>query len=358
MTTIFTTKSLTVTITNMLTAIASFGCIRRRNSNQPNALEQALVTHELAKLVKAPLVQLCFLCLTFWLCCFSYPTQILNSDALIFIVCLCYYPFCNSVIVNRNEAPLSPTKPFQEPLGSFCAFGLNRRSDFCVMFSNFFQRFRIEIGAVGQYRNVRLSKINSNKLFSITYLTNRNLNRLVQIKFSTLADKVALPFDVLNILWLVANKWNLNSSRHRPNRSDIALVGKYPTVVCNASGQSKFPLHLFINAVRISNLAYAANNRLRGKTGAILNQMVNFVVQFVLPKHLFIPRKLRNFITRLVALHNGFHQDILLLFRWVQSYLKRQFHYLNLVIQNYKHKTGIWSIPPHSKESGFLDQLS
>lgn len=329
---IFASKVFSFSLSNMHTRIAGLRSVCRWNGNHFNSGKQTFIGQILAELVKTPSVQFCLLPLAFGFCRLTNVGQIFNGYSLVFGFCLLNYLFCNRMVVDGNESPFSPAEPFQKSFRTFCAFGLNRRSYFGIFFSDFFKLTRIEISAVGQDRNVGLTKINADKIFNVLHVFFRNFDSLKKIKLFLLEKKVGLAFYVRNVIFVVADKWNvLQSSIYGPNGNRIALIGEDSRIICDRAERTKISLNFFVSLIRIGYFGNAPNYHLSRKIKRILDGIVDFFMELVLVVKFFLEGNLRNIIACRICLLDRIKQRSGLILIRQQLYFKRQLHDANIL---------------------------
>src|SRR5450631_1799382 len=326
-TTIFTIKSFSISFSDMETNVASLRSIGRWNSKQFYTIKCRLISQILSKLVKTPTIQLCLLCLAFWICFFSNITQIFNGNAFVFCLCFCNYLFTYCVVIDGNKSTFPATKPFQKFISSFCAFALNACSNFSVFFTNFFKLFRIVIGAIRKSANISLTKITSYKFFHIFNIFFRHFYGLEYIKLSFFKYKISLSFYIRKVFSIMANKLNFQSAADRPNRDYLlGWVSKYTAIIRNRTRWLKYSFCFLIKFISISHFRNTTYQYLRTKIRTAFYFMIDLFVNFELIKYFQIRCNFRNNITSGISFFDSLKQTFGLLIIRQQFYFKCQFH--------------------------------
>ena len=329
--TMFATKSFPFSFTNPKAISTHLRSISRWYYKQPHTFERGFVSQILAQLVKTPTVQFCFLCLTFWLCCFANVAQIFNSNTIVFTNCFFYNLLCYVMVVYGNEPSLYTTKPFQEFLRSLSAFALNAGSYFRIFFANFFKLFGIKISTVRQSAYISLTKITADKFLYIFHIIFNYVNGLKQVKFAFSKKQICFAFDVWKIVRVVANKRHFQTTTNRPDGNNVVgLVGQDSTIVGNATKWFKGAFGFSIQFVGVCNFRNAADNYLATQFRSTLNHVIAGIVKFKLLKRFLFPSYIGNKITCFVCFFNGLKQRFSLFIRRQQLYFQREFHNANI----------------------------
>lgn len=127
-TTVCTTKVLTIANTDMTTFVARLGSIGRRYYSNLYSRPLALVFEERTKLGKVPRIASSSESLVASLGVHT-PSdilQVLNGYTLVFSLCLCYKTFAYVVVYNGSESSFTSFQPFQQLMA--VSFGTDRIS--------------------------------------------------------------------------------------------------------------------------------------------------------------------------------------------------------------------------------------
>ena len=131
---------------NVQALVASLTGIARVNKNQLYTKFHGFIDQELAQLIKCPRISPSAFCFCAWLLIRSLPNsrQIFQSDSLIANFGLLNSAETDDVICVGLEASFFAGQPLQKPSATtpttpcaFRGFFLDRRSDSCVLISNF-----------------------------------------------------------------------------------------------------------------------------------------------------------------------------------------------------------------------------
>ena len=246
--------------------------------------------------------------------------------------------FGNGVVDYRRGSSFFPFKPFQEfgaatfafVNAAFRAFGLNGTTDFSLLFPVTIQRFGGKGSTIGCTRNIGDSEVATDKFLDIFHILFGNFYRLKKVKLAFLEHKVSFPFDVRNIIGVVADKRHLLSTAYSPYRDMNIGVRKNPAVIADASVFTEHTLTFPVKFVGIRHLAYAAYNYLSGKVKGIAYVIVAKVMQLELIESPVPPCNVRNLIARCISLLESFKKNPMLFFGRDKFYFQCQFHAANI----------------------------
>ena len=268
--------------------------------------------------------------------------QILNGNAHPFGFGFHYDLFGNGVVDYCCGSSFFPFEPFQE-LGTstfafvsatFRAFGLNRATNFSLFFPVLGERLRGIGFALRSTYNIGNSEVATDKLLDIFHILFGNFYRLKKVKLAFLEHKVSFPFDIREIIGVMADKRHLLSFAYSPDGNVCIGVGKHPAVIADASVFPEYTLLFPVKFVSVRHLAYAAYNYLSGKVKLLTYVIVAKVMQLELVESLIPPCNIRNLIARGVSLLDSIKKNPMLFVGRDKLYFQRQFHAANIDRKN------------------------
>lgn len=319
---------------HMQTLGASLGSVCRRNSDNLNPRKPTLVFKEAAELGKRPRVGsaserlVAFLLVS----AFANVGQVLNGYALALVLCLLNNLSADSMIDNGCESPLTPTKPFQQPMCAACAFGLNGSPCLVILSPNpidFCGRIGFALGCDG---NIRDTHVNSQKLFAILNILVGNVYCLIEKKLAFDVKEVCFTLFILHQFGAVANIRHFDTTTYNGERSLLfGGVTQNTAVVCNSSKLTECALFFLVKFVCVSDLADGADYKLGGKTVSVLDGVIDLLMQIKLTEATPLPRYCGNSIASLVEHTDCLFQTFGLLSGRQQFDLQGQFHDAKIV---------------------------
>lgn len=317
---------------------ASLRSICWLHDNQGYTRHSSLVFHKGAELMEAPRIEFFSKALVPAFGGGAYIGQVLYGNTK--TPCFGFHNdlFGNGVVDYRRGSSFFPFKPFQEfgaatfafVNAAFRAFGLNGTTDFSLLFPVTIQRFGGKGSTIGCTRNIGDSEVATDKFLDIFHILFGNFYRLKKVKLAFLEHKVSFPFDVRNIIGVVADKRHLLSTAYSPYRDMNIGVRKNPAVIADASVFTEHTLTFPVKFVGIRHLAYAAYNYLSGKVKGIAYVIVAKVMQLELIESPVPPCNVRNLIARCISLLESFKKNLMLFFGRDKFYFQCQFHAANI----------------------------
>src|SRR5690606_34095104 len=161
------------------------------------------------------------------------------------------------VIDNCTRSSFFARQSFQDFFRAFRTFALKRTPYFLSFFSIIVKFFRTKVFTVTKGCDFEQSHIYPDKLFHILNILFGHVNGLKQVKLTFLVNQIRFPFNVRNVIRVMANKINLLSTTNTPQRNNvIRLVGHYLTVVSNTTKWLKSTFGFLIQLISISNFSY------------------------------------------------------------------------------------------------------
>ncbi len=332
--TVCASERFAVPYSDMLTFGTSLRGVRRRYGNDIHTRKFTLVFKETAELGERPRIGSPSECLVALLPAGSFANigQILNGYAFAFALCLLYNLSADSMVDNCSESPLTPTKPFQQPMCAACAFGLNGSPCLVILLPNavdFSRRIGLTLGRDG---NIGHAHVNTYKLGTILNILIGNVYCLIEKELTFDVKKVCLAFCILHKFGTMADIRNLDATTNNRERSLLLCgVTKNTAVVCDCTKLAKLALLLLIKFVSVGNLADCPDHKLCGKAVSVLDGIIDLLVQIELTKATPLPRYRGNGIASLVEHADCLLQTLGLLNAWQQLYLQGQFHNTKVV---------------------------
>lgn len=323
-------ERLVISFTDMVAMAASLRSIGRFNDNQLNTRDGALVCEKRSELSEVPGVKFSLESLVSPLCGTSDVAEVFDSEADASILGLGNDSLGYGVVDYRCCGLLSSTKPFQEPLASPCAFGLDGTTD-----SKSLCAILVEcIGGVGstfgRTDNIRNSEVKPYNLFRGLSLGFGNIYCLIQEELPFFVGEVSLPLNVGDILLVVTSERHLLSFLCCPDGYTVILIGEDACIVTDAAVCAELTLLLVVELVRIGYLAYTACNHLCGEVELLPYIMVAEVVNLELVERAVLPSHIGYISAGPVGfLHRCEEKPLLLLCRENLDF-QYQFHVANL----------------------------
>lgn len=335
---IYTLEVLVLSCADMVALRTSLGSICLVHDNQRYTCPLGLIFQTRAELPEAPGIEL--------------PSespvpvfgggadvgQILNGNTKPFGLGFHYYLFGNGVVDYCCSSPFFPFEPFQEFCtatfafmgATFHAFGLNRTTDFSLSVPVPVQGLGRIGFAFGCTHNIGNSEVTTDKLLDIFHILFGDFHRLEKIELAFLEHKIGFPFDVRNIIGVVADKRNFLPFAYGPYRNVCTGIGKHPAVIVDAPVFLECPLCFTVKFVSVRHLAYAVYNYLSGKVKPLAYVIITKVMEPELVESLIPPRYIRNLIARSVSLLESFKKKTMLFIGWDKFDFQRQFHNANM----------------------------
>jgi hypothetical protein len=343
---VVTCKRFAVSIADVLANAARFGRVSGVDRNHRNASTSGLVGDKGSKLVEGPPAH----CFTKFLSFVCRPKpdagQILEGNTFGFSLCNRNDLFSDAVMNDSSRPTFTPAKPFQEFLCSLRAFALNRTAYFLFLFPIIVDFFGVKGFSGADCTNIQQTKVTAHKVLHVFHLFLRHLTGLEQVAFALLKDKIGLSLNVRKILSVVTDVRDFEATGNRPNGGYRTTVGKYPTIIGDASQGSKRSLSLPVQLAGVANLGNAAYNYLSGQMKRGLDQVIAFFVDLELVEYSLFESGLSNGIAGAVGLFKGSQEGVRLDLIRQEFYLQCQLH---------DHKTGqIFASP--KRDSPFLPE--
>lgn len=165
------------------------------------------------------------------------------------------------------------------------------------------------------------------KFFYVFYFFFGNINSLKKVKLTFLVNQIRFPFNVRNVIKVVANKINFLSTTNTPQRNRvIGLVGHYPTIISNTTKWLKRTFGFLVQLISISHFGYLSYKHLGRKFKRSLIRMVNFVMEFKIIKNFLLPSYLRNGIANSISFLHRFDKQVSLFISRQKFYFQCKFH--------------------------------
>lgn len=312
--------------------------ICRFHDNQRHTRHSRLVFQKRTQLEEVPRIELSSECFVSAFGGGAYIGQVLYGNTKSSDFGFHYDLFGNGVVDYRRGSSFFPFKPFQEfgaatfafVSAAFRAFGLNGTTDFSLLFPVTIQRFGGKGFTIGCTHNIGDSEVTTDKLLDIFHILFGNFYRLKKIKLAFLEHKVSFPFDIREIIGVVADERHLLPFAYSPYRNMGIGVGKHPAVIADASVFTEHTLTFPVKFVSVRHLAYAAYNYLSGKVKGIAYVIVAKVMQLELIESPVPPCNVRNLIARGVSLLESIKKNPMLFVGRDKLYFQRQFHTANI----------------------------
>lgn len=172
-------------------------------------------------------------------------------------------------------------------------------------------------------------KTNTNKILNILNIFFGNINSLKKVKLAFLVNQISLPFDVRNVIRIMANKANLLSATYTPQRNHVVrFVGHYSTIISNTAKWLKSTFGFLIQFISVSNFSYLPYKHLRREVKRSLVAMIYFVVQLKVIENLLLPSHIRNSITNSISFLHRFDKQVSLFISRQKFYFQCQLHIL------------------------------
>lgn len=329
-------KVLAVPNTNVTAIMASLRGIGRRDGNNLDAINLALVFKERTELIETPRVASSTKRLVAFLGVHT-PSdilQVLNGNTFVFFPCFRYNLLAYAVIDNSGKSSLTSFQPFQQLMTVASAFGLNRSSHFVVSISYVFDFFGRYISSVRQRNDIGKAHVYTNEILCGFFFLIGDVYRLIQIEFPFDENKVSFAFRILHESWTVASICYLLTTTNKRNGTYRLgdVIGKHTAIISDSTKLPKVPLLFSVEFVCVGNLADCTHNELRRKMICFFNRIIGFLMQAELLEDMTFPRYLGDSVASLVENAECLFQYRGLFFSWKQFNLQGQFH--NTKIQN------------------------
>ena len=341
-----TREFLTTALTYLLTATACFRSVGRRHQVNRYSFSLRFVANVALQLVERPTVVQTALSFTkLFVSRITNPFQVFYHNGFLFCFRFGNNLFGNGVILNLYRGSFSPTKPFKNLFGSFCAFGLQRATYFLSMPTKLIQFFTGKCFSIIGSSNIGDAKINAYYIVKRLFGFVRDVAGLKQVEFSLHIRQICFPLRVFKQTGVMFTRLvgNLLSTFHCPDRSDafVKFIGKNPAVVSDSSQRPELPLaspgdpvsiqFAVRRAVSIGHFANTSYHYLRRKAGRRFDVVVGTVMDFILTKCLIFPSPSRNTITGSIGLLHGLQQQFGLFGARLKMDFGSQFHIPNIV---------------------------
>ena len=354
-TAVWTFKQFAVSITDMLTCIASFRGVSGRNSNETDSCKSRFIFQKGSELIETPGVVLSSL---------RFPDfrsivnagQVFYSNAFVLPYSHAHNLFCNSVIYVGGKSRFSAFKPFQKFSAAFCAFALNRFSNLKSFVSYFIKLFRTEKSSVRKSGYIGYSEIHADKFFNVFNIDFRNVYRLKQIELVFFVHQVCLTFDIWKVFGIVAHERHSFSSCNSPDGNGRFFVGEYSGVISDASNEIENSFLFPVKFIGIGNFTDTAYNYLSRKIKSVFDKSVCDVVNFELIENVILPGYAGDIVAGFITLFESLKQQLCLFFRRKEFHFQRQFHGSIIVHMFEKVKKGE-AIPLPPKGGGLLAEI-
>ena len=328
-------KCFSFSLTDMKAMMTHFTCVGGRDNHQFYTSKQAFVSKELSELAKAPSTYTRSKFLSLFIGRKPYPLQVLNSDPLVFFFSDRYNFLADGMIDNCGRSSFFARKPFQDFFRAFRAFALKRTPHLLSFFSIFIKFVGRKCLPVAECCNLKKAHVNANKFFHVINVFFSDIYSLKKIKLSLFINQISLAFDVRKVCLIMANKINLLPSSDAPQRNRISLpIRHYSTVVGNAAEWFKNAFRSLVRLIGIGNLSNLAYHHLGRYIIRGHKAMINLVMQFKRIEYPSFPGNIRNSITHLISLLNGFKKNFFLILGWQELYFQCQFHNANIILSN------------------------
>ena len=362
--TVCTAKVLATANTDVSALVAGLRGVCRRNGDNLNASQLALVFEERAELMEIPRVASPAERLVALLGVHAPADilQVLNGYALVIFLCLRYELLAYAVVHNGGKSSLTSFQPFQQLMTVAGAFGLNRSSHFVVPISYILDLIGGDIHAIGNGNNVRDTHIYTHEVLRALFFLVGNVYRLIEVEFPLDKNEVGFSLCELHELRTVAGICYLFTPTDKRNGTDGlgSVVGEHTAVISDSPELTEVSLLLPVKFVCVRNLADCTYNELRRKVVCFLNRIVNLLVQTELLEHTAFPRYLRDSVASLVEYAECLFQHLDLYVRWKQFNLQGQFHTTKIrkTTELFKHlkKTIILSLTKEGIVAHFLPE--
>lgn len=333
-------KRLICSIANMMANGTSFRSICWFNHNQFNTIKSSFIFYKRPQLPKGPPTKFCSKRFISAFRCSPNMGEVFYGNSFILTLCRSYNGLCNKVVLNCCGSSFFASKPFQKfctasfarPCFTLCAFALNRTMNPFSMFSILIKPFGGMFNSIRSNCNIRNSEIYSYKLLHVFNICVRNINSLKQIKLSFIINQICFALYIGQIFRVVTDKWNFQSTSHRPYRYGIIEVSQYSTVVSNGAKWFKNSLMLFVQLIGIRDLANTPYQELAAEIKCCLKRVINFFVDFELIENLPIPNNFRNGITARICFVDSFQKRACLITGWKKFNFQYQFHVPKIII--------------------------
>ena len=203
-------------------------------------------------------------------------------------------------------------------------------------------------------------KINTDKLLHIRNIFFGYINGLKQVKLPLLVNQISLPFNVRQIVSVMAYKRYFNPTSDCPKRNNIIrLVGHNPTIITNTSKWSKFSFGFLIQFVSIGNLCNTTYKNLTAKFKLGFISVVCFVMEFKIIENTLLPCHVRNGIANSISFLHSFEKKVSLFISRQKFYFQSEFHEAKIlnnftyqkIITNFVKKFKAWQ--SHSSHRAF-----
>ena len=335
-----TRELFTIALAYLLAATARFRRVGRRNYVHGYPFSLRFVADKMLQLVKRPtVVQAPLKFAKPFIRAFTNTLQVLNSNRFAFAFGFLHNFFGNGVILNLYRRSFSPTKPFKNLFGSFCAFGLKRTTYFLSCRAKLIQVFTRKCLSIIGSSNVVDTKINAYHIVKFLLSFVRYVAGLKQIEFSFHIGQICFSLRVFQQTGMVftCQVRNLLSAFHCPDRSDtfIKLIRDNTRVVGDSSQWPERTLSTLVKLISVGHFANTTHYDLRRKTGRSFDVVVGAVMDFVLTPNLVLPCPSRNTVTSIVGFSHGLQEQFSLFGSRLNMDFRGQFHTYN--IRNFFH---------------------
>jgi hypothetical protein len=335
-----TRERLVFSCANTVANTTSLGGVCRFNNNKLNAVQSCLVIDKGAKLPERPATK--FYPKLFVSTFRGEPdvSQVFNGNSFALHFCRLNNAFRNSMIDDCCGSPFLAFEPFQELCAvsfarmrsSFRAFALNGATNLLPMFTVSVKRIGGMLDAVRGNNYIGEPKIHTDEFLYILNVFFGNFYGLEKIEFTLFVNQISLAFNVWQVLWIVANKRNVQSSADSPDRYGEIFVSEYPAVIGNCAKLTKGTFFFLIQLISICHFADAAHKHLRGEVERGFKSVITEVVYFELIENFVLPRNIGNGIANSISLPHRLNENASLFRCGQKFYFQRQFHTAKILI--------------------------
>lgn len=284
-TAILTFKPLAAPASNMQAAMAGLARVRRIDGHQLDSSFQTLVLQELTQLVERPIIGAPTLSLIPGLLVgpVADARQIFNGDGGVSFYRSSDDCCTDAVILPGLISALFAGQPFQESLGSFCAFPLSRGPSSGELISNVFGLFAAPFISFRSHRNVSATKVDANHLARLLGSWSRvfDLDMDIVLPVSVLTELGRCRLRSSQFASLVASNLKVKSftpiNCSQADRPILLSKREYSGVIVGAGWRKLFDLLLFLlGSFAVSpNPGTNSNRQVRRQTKTTTQLMIN-----------------------------------------------------------------------------------
>lgn len=326
-------KHLIGSFPNVFTAMAGLTRIPWVNCYNFHTIKQPLVFNVLSKHREIPFTKFSPKLLISSFTCKSNSGKVFNGNSLTLLFGRLNNRFCNRVINYGSVSLFFARKPFQKFSRTSCAFALNRTPNPLPMFTIFVKSISRMLNTIRSYNYIIQAKVATNKFLNILNIFFGNINGLKKVKLAFFINQISFPFDVRNIVRIMANKVNFLSATDTPQGNNIvSFISHYPTIISNATKWSKSAFGFLIQLISIGNFGYLPNKHLGRKVKRSFVRMICAMVQFKIIENLLLPSNVRNGITNSVGFLHRIEKQVSLFIGRQKFYFQCEFHDTNIQI--------------------------